>query len=97
MRRSDVLTILGANRLTLEVQYGVKSLTLFGSVARDEARPSSDVDLLVDFNRPTGYFGLVRLQLFLEQLLGVQVDLSTPASLRPNMRRRVEEEAIGVA
>lgn len=97
MRRDEVLRILQQNRETLAQQFGVQSLRLFGSVARDQARSTSDVDLMVEFSRPTGYFGLVRLQLFLEQLLGRAVDLGTPGSLRPAMRRRIDQEAIRVA
>jgi predicted nucleotidyltransferase len=97
MRREDVLRCLHDHELSLRNDFHVKSLDLFGSVARDEAGPGSDVDLLVEFNRPTGYFGLVRLQLFLQQLLGCEVDLGTFGSLRPAMRERVEKEAIRVA
>jgi len=88
---------LDEHRRELAERCGVESLTLFGSVARGEATHASDVDLLVAFDRPTGYFGLVRLQLFLQALLGRDVDLGTPGSLRPAMRARVEEEAIRVA
>jgi Nucleotidyltransferase domain len=52
------------------------SLRLFGSVAREEATKTSDVDLLVEFNWTTGYFGLVRLQLFLQEALRLKVDLA---------------------
>jgi uncharacterized protein len=97
MKRDDVLAILKANTDELHAEFGVRSLELFGSVARDEARPDSDVDLLVEFDRPTGYFGLVRLQLFLEAALGCEVDLGTPGSLRPAMRERVQMEAVRVA
>jgi predicted nucleotidyltransferase len=97
MRRSEVLSVLRAHRERLRSEHGVKSLTLFGSVARDEAQPSSDVDLLVEFDRPTGYFGLVRLQLRLQELLGCAVDLGTPGSLGPAMRQRIAKEAIRVA
>jgi predicted nucleotidyltransferase len=72
-------------------------LTLFGSVARDEATAKSDVDLLVEFDRPTGFFGLIRLQLFLEELLKCPVDLGTPGGLRPRLRQRALAEAIRVA
>jgi predicted nucleotidyltransferase len=96
MKRNDVLSVLRAHREGLKSEYGVKSLTLFGSVARDEAQASSDVDLLVEFDRPTGYFGLVRLQLLLQELLGCEVDLGTPGSLRPTMRQRLDKEAIHV-
>ena len=55
MKRDEVLAILAAHREPLQ-RLGVKSLTLFGSVARDEARPDSDVDLLVEFNQQGGFF-----------------------------------------
>ena len=96
MRRDQVLTILAANRSAL-AERGVKSLRLFGSVARDEAAEGSDVDLLVEFNRPTGLFGLVRLQRYLGELLGCRVDLTTPGGLRESMRERILREAIHVS
>lgn len=97
MKRSEVLARLEEHVETVRHQFGVKSLTLFGSVARDQARPDSDVDFLVEFTHPTGYFGLVRLQLYLQQLLGCEVDVGTAASLRPALRERVQKEAIRVA
>ena len=61
MQRDDVLKILVDHRDELRQQFGVKSLALFGSVARDEATETSDVDLLVAFARPVGLFGLYAL------------------------------------
>jgi len=58
MKQDALLQILKQENAELEKKFGVKSLLLFGSVARDEATPASDVDLLVEFNRPVGYFGL---------------------------------------
>ena len=81
MERELVLKILRQNRAEI-ISFGVKSLALFGSVARGEARPDSDVDLLVEFDRPVGLFGLVALQQRLEQLLGCPVDIGTPDSLK---------------
>jgi len=89
--------MLHADTDNLRRQFGVKSLALFGSVARDEAGPTSDVDLLVEFDRPTGYFGLVRLEQHLQTVLGRPVDLGTPNSLREALRRRVLQEAVRVA
>ena len=80
-----------------EIKFGVKSLLLFGSVARNESTTASDVDLLVEFNRPVGYFGLFALQDYLEELLGCPVDLGTPDSLKPYIRERVMGELIHVA
>jgi len=89
--------MLHEKRGELAEKYGVKSLALFGSVARDEARPDSDVDLLVEFDRPVGLFAFIGLQQFLETLLGRKVDLGTPRSLKPRVKERVLQEAINVA
>jgi predicted nucleotidyltransferase len=97
MTRDETLQILRARWTQLQSEFGVRTLSIFGSVARDAGAPNSDVDLLVEFARPTGYFGLVRLQLFLQELLGCNVDLGTPDSVRPAIRQRIESEAIRVA
>jgi uncharacterized protein len=97
MKRDETLQILMAHENDLRERFGVKSLSLFGSVARDESAESSDVDLIVEFNRPTGFFGLNRLQEHLERLLGCKVDLGTPGSLKPRLRARILQECIHVA
>ena len=97
MQRDDVLKILADHRDELRQQFGVKSLALFGSVARDEATETSDVDLLVAFARPVGLFGLYALQDYLVQLLGCAVDVGTLASLKPRIRARVLAESIHVS
>jgi len=58
-------------------QRGAKSLAVFGSLARGEATPASDIDLLVEFDRPVGLFEFIRLKLYLEDLTGRGVDLVT--------------------
>ncbi len=97
MNRDTVIRALRKEDATLRDQFGVKSLLLFGSVSRDEATSASDVDLLVEFSRPTGYFGLFALQDYLVNLLGCPVDLGTPASLKPRIREKVMGELIRVA
>jgi len=72
----------------------VESLALFGSYARDTVQADSDVDLLVEFNRPVGLFAFVQLQLQLEALLDRRVDLVTPDAVRPTMREQILQEAI---
>src|SRR5215211_2138668 len=96
MKQDDVLQILKQKNTELTKQFGVKSLQLFGSVARNEATPASDVDLLVEFDRPMGYFGLFALQDYLEKLLGCSVDLGTPNSLKPYIRERIMGEIVHV-
>jgi len=96
MKQELVLQILKQNNAELSKKFGVNSLLLFGSVARNEATSASDVDLLVEFNRPVGYFGLFALQDYLEKLLGCPVDLGTPDSLKPYIKERIMGELIRV-
>jgi predicted nucleotidyltransferase len=96
MERNAVLDILRRSRPQLAERYGVSSLAVFGSVARNEATAHSDVDILVEFDRPVGLFALFALQDELESLLGRPVDVGTAASLKPRLRDRVMEEAVYV-
>jgi len=96
LTQKDVLARIASERALLE-EYGVKSLSVFGSVARGEAGAESDVDLLVEFSRPVGIFEFVRLKRALEAVLGRRVDLATPTSLKPQLRDRILKEAIRAA
>ena len=78
-------------------QRGVKSLAVFGSLARGEASPTSDIDVLVEFDRPVSLFEFIRLKLYLEELTGRRVDLVTPDAIRPGMRADIIKEAVYVA
>jgi hypothetical protein len=75
---------------------GIRRLALFGSVLREDFRPDSDIDVLVEF-RPdvrVGYFAMARLTRELTALLGRPVDLRTPAELHPAFRSTVLKEAL---
>ena len=78
MKRDDALPILREHRDELRRTYGVKALSLFGSLPRNEATARSEVDLLVEFDRPVGLFGLFKLPDHLEELLGCPVNLEPP-------------------
>lgn len=93
MKRDQVLAIIAQNREKLR-ELGVKSLFLFGSVARDEARSDSDVDFLVDFTQQGGFFQLLQVQYYLEDILGCSVDLGTRDSLKEHLRQPVLKELI---
>jgi predicted nucleotidyltransferase len=95
-QREQVIQLLQAHRQELAAIYGVRSLALFGSLARNEATEQSDVDLVVEFDRAVGYFGLVALQEHLANLLHRSVDLGTLHSLKPRIRRQVEQDLIHV-
>ena len=95
MDRESILKLLRQNEIEIR-SFGVKSLALFGSVARGEQSPGSDVDLLVEFNRPTGLFGLIALQQYLENLLNCPVDLGTTDSLKGNIRSTILKDCVYV-
>ena len=97
MKREDVIRILAGHRNELYEKYAVKSMELFGSVARDEARSDSDVDFLVEFSEPVGLFHFIGLKQYLESVLGCPVDLGTVTSLKPQLKESVMREAIHVA
>lgn len=95
LTRDAVLTIVRSHQASLE-NMGVKSLELFGSVARDEATPESDVDFLVEFSRPIGFFQLLSVQHYLEDILGRKIDLGTADALREHLRNVVLENTVRV-
>lgn len=99
MRRETVIQTLQQHRQELARRFSVKSLALFGSVARDEVTNVSDVDLLVEFDpaKAVGLFGLFALQDYLEELLGCPVDLGTFASLKPHIRDQVLLECVSIS
>jgi hypothetical protein len=94
MERETLFALLKSQQDTLRRQFFVASLSVFGSAARDRLRKQSDIDLLVEFERPVGLFTFIRLKLYLENLLGRRVDLVTPAALRPELRQQILQEAI---
>jgi len=75
----------------------IKALSVFGSVARGEAGASSDIDLLVEFDRPIGMFHFITVKDRLEALLGLPVDLVTPRGLKAALRDRILAESRRVA
>lgn len=97
MRREEALEILREHSGELKSSFGVRTLSLFGSVARDEAGPESDVDLLVEFEETIDLFEFVRLQMELERLFGRKVDLVVPDALKRQLRDRILGEAVRAA
>ena len=78
-------------------RFSVQTLAIFGSIARDEAVHNSDVDVLVVFDREASFDLFMDLKFYLEDLLGVKIDLVTDKALRPQVRRAIEQELIHVA
>ncbi|NJL20993.1 MAG: nucleotidyltransferase family protein [Leptolyngbyaceae cyanobacterium SM1_3_5] len=96
MMRNEVLSILTNHWLVLK-ELGLQSLAVFGSVARDQARPDSDVDILVEFQLPVTFDRYMDVKFYLEDQLGVPVDLVTRRSLKSDLREAIEAEAVRVA
>ncbi len=96
MTGDEIRQTLREHQSILAGRFGVRSLALFGSVARGEATAESDVDLLVEFDRPVGLFELFALQDELELILGRRVDVGTVQSLKPRVREKVLEEMVHV-
>jgi predicted nucleotidyltransferase len=95
LERDEVVARVRSHRSELSV-LGVKSLDLFGSVARGEARVGSDVDVLVEFQSSPSFDQFMDVKFYLEDLLGRRVDLVTPSALKPRMRGVVKRESFGV-
>jgi|SRR5687768_1343754 uncharacterized protein len=93
MERKKILALLKSHKRQLK-KFGVRSVFMFGSMARNQARKRSDVDLLVEFERPIGLFEFARLKQDLEELLGRKVDLVTREALRKELRENILHEAI---
>lgn len=97
MKRDDVITRLRAEKKTLR-GLGAAHVFLFGSMARGEAGPRSDVDIFIDRDPKLlkGLLGLAALQRTVSELLGRKVDLGTRGGLHPLIRKSVERSAIKV-
>lgn len=97
MKRHEVIDILSAHEEELRRRFAVKSLSLFGSVVRDVAGETSDVDLLVEFDRPIGLLHLIGTEQQLAQWLGVKkVDLVLRRAVIEELKANIFQEAMNV-
>jgi predicted nucleotidyltransferase len=85
---------LAAALPALRAAHPIRSIGVFGSWARGEQTPESDVDLLIEFDAPVGFFEFFDIQEKLETVLGVRVDLVTPRGLRPQLVDRVMRDLL---
>jgi len=97
MSTGEIVSVLQEHKIEFRTKFAVKSLALFGSVARNEQNKDSDVDLLVDFISPPGFDGYMDLKFRLEELLGRSVDLVMKKALRPEAIPVVEKESVYVS
>jgi len=86
--------VLREQREELARDYDVAQIGVFGSCVRGEASNGSDVDILVEFGRPIGFFKFLELEERLGEWLGARVDLVTRASLKPRIGERILSEVV---
>jgi predicted nucleotidyltransferase len=91
---SAIKELLSTNKRYLNERFGVKEIGIFGSYLRQENRPDSDVDILIELERPPriSLIGLVELEDYLTELLGIKVDLAIKRNLRKRIGRRILNE-----
>lgn len=94
MLRRDVIERLRDEEGVLRESFALRSVALFGSIARNQARPGSDIDLLVEFDRPVGLLHMSRTARHIEELLGAPVDLVLRRALLPEMRDDILAETV---
>jgi uncharacterized protein len=97
MNRNDALERLTARVAEIRSRFAVKDLAVFGSIARDEPRPDSDLDVLVTFEGKADFDRFMDLKFYLEDLFRLRVDLVTRNAVRPELRPQIEREAIHVS
>lgn len=92
----EIAAVLQSRLPELRQTYGVSALGIFGSYAAGQAGPGSDLDLLVEFDRPPTLFQFVRLERQLSQMLGVKVDLVMKSALKPEIGQRILRQVMPV-
>lgn len=91
----DIKKILLENKQILKEKYKVKTLAIFGSYVRGEQKKSSDIDILVEFEQPVGFL-FFHLERYLEEILGIKVDLVTIDAIKPNRVKYILKDLIYV-
>ncbi len=89
---NDIQKIIKKNKQALKKQYGLKEVGIFGSYVKGEQDENSDVDLLVEVERPMGLVKFMRLENHLSQILGIKADLVMEKALKPNIGKRILHE-----
>jgi predicted nucleotidyltransferase len=93
---NEIKEILEAQKDYLAVEYGVTIVGVFGSYVRGEQRRDSDVDVLIELERPPriSLIGLVELEHYLSDILGIEVDLAIKKNLRKRIGERILSEVV---
>lgn len=94
--KNEILDVLRGLMPELEDRYNVKTIGLFGSALRGEQGPESDIDVLVEFRSPIGFFKFLELEELLAERLGGKVELVSKKALKPEIGRAILSEVVMV-
>jgi uncharacterized protein len=94
--RNQIANILNQHKELFKKNYNVEDLGVFGSFARGDNAQTSDIDILVRFSQPLGFFKFIELENYLKKLLGRKVDLVTEKALKPAIKNDVLREVMYV-
>jgi len=95
MRRlAEIQEILRQKKPILRERFKVKEIGIFGSFVRGEEKDTSDLDILVELERPVGLIKFVGLQNYLSDELGEKVDLVTKSALKPRIKKNILSEVV---
>jgi len=90
----EIKKIISKHKKELKEKYGVKEIGVFGSLVRGELKEESDIDILVEFEKPIGLFKFLELEEYLSNLLGKKVDLVSKKALKPHIGKYILEEVV---
>jgi predicted nucleotidyltransferase len=94
MNKQDILAFLGAHKTELQNRFGVLRIGLFGSYARDEQSPGSDVDILVEIQSDNTFRSFFGLKAYLEDSLRTTVDLGMESAIKPAAKASIQRDII---
>ena len=94
--REQIANTLNQHKELFRMNYSIENLGIFGSFAREDNTQTSDIDILVRFSQPLGFFKFIELENYLTKLLGRKVDLVTERALKPAIKNDVLREVMYV-
>ncbi|HDH51578.1 MAG TPA: nucleotidyltransferase [Nitrospirae bacterium] len=93
---TEIKALIQKQKKGLRDRYGVMTIGIFGSYARGEHGAESDIDVLVEFEKPIGFFKFLELEEYLEKITGLKVDLVTKKALKPTIGKYILEELVAI-
>ena len=92
----SIRKVLVMHKQELKKKYKIRELAIFGSYARGEQKKTSDVDILVDFDKVPDLLTVMNMERYLEELLGTKVDSVRKSAIRPELKNTILKEAVKV-